>query len=174
MTTTRFFLKRALWGALLGVASPGRSDSELPAEVCDRPEDCQVIFAADDRDNSWSARLENELHAFLDARAELVVKSVECHKALCRIVATLSGSSVHPWAVAMIEMHSMPWYADFYGDSGSASGPNQSRSLPACGAPTRRERFQSDGFWNAGTRPRTPPTNKCFRAGDAHLQKVSV
>ncbi len=109
------------WSSLL--SGPVRSDDSVPREICDRPDDCQRLFEAEGRDEPWSSRLETQLHAFLNARAELVVKTVECHKTLCSITAATTGSSMHPWAMAMIEMHAMPWYSEFYGDSGTGSGP---------------------------------------------------
>jgi len=135
MTATRFLLAMVVIAAFLGVPSPARSDDDVPADVCDRPEDCQSIFQAESRDEPWSSRLENELRTFLSARAELALKMVECRKTLCSIVASISGESTHPWAMAMIEMHAMPWYADFYGDSGTASGPNQVEISPGLWRP---------------------------------------
>jgi hypothetical protein len=107
----------------LGRPLPARSDDQVPPDVCDRTEDCQHIFEAEGRDEPWSSRLENDLRTFLSIRVELIVTAVECHRTLCSITTSTRGSSMHPWAMAMIEMHAMPWYSEFYGDSGSGSGP---------------------------------------------------
>jgi hypothetical protein len=121
--------------ACLGAAGLARSGVEGSPEVCDRPEDCQRLFEAQRRDEPWSSRLEDALRAFLAARPELSVRSVECRTTLCSITAVTSGPDIHPWAMAMIEMHAMPWYADFYGDSGTGSGPKQVEVSPGLWRP---------------------------------------
>jgi hypothetical protein len=121
--------------AMAMAITAGFVDAQVPPDVCDRPEDCQRIFEVERRDEPWSSRLENELRQFMNARPELGVKIVECRKTLCSIVASMSGADIHPWAMAMIEMHAMPWYADFYGDSGTGSGPRQIEVSPGLWRP---------------------------------------
>lgn len=124
-----------LIAGLLGAQGRALSDPQGLSDACDRPEDCQRIFAEERRDEPWSSYLETELRAFLGVRPELGVKTVECRKTLCSIVASMSGPDIHPWAMAMIEMHAMPWYADFYGDSGTGSGPRQIEVSPGLWRP---------------------------------------
>ncbi|HEY6453071.1 MAG TPA: hypothetical protein VIX87_10780 [Steroidobacteraceae bacterium] len=112
-----------------------QGDQQQPADICAHAEDCQRVFDSETRDEPWSSRMEQELRSFFSEQTDIAVSALECRRSLCSLVAATRAPSIHPWAYAVEEMHAMPWYAEFFSDTGSATGPPAVEITPGLWVP---------------------------------------